>query len=60
MVVFVVFNGLLFGFDMGIILGVFFYIRDVFMMMLLVEGIVVSGVLVGVVFGVVFGGYFVD
>ncbi|ELZ92585.1 sugar porter family MFS transporter [Haloferax volcanii] len=53
-------NGLLFGFDTGIISGAFLYIRDAFTMTPLVEGIVVSGALAGAALGAALGGYLAD
>ncbi|ELZ91995.1 metabolite transport protein [Haloferax mucosum ATCC BAA-1512] len=53
-------NGLLFGFDTGIISGAFLYINDTFQMSSLVEGIVVSGALAGAALGAALGGYLAD
>ncbi|AFK18243.1 sugar porter family MFS transporter [Haloferax mediterranei ATCC 33500] len=53
-------NGLLFGFDTGIISGAFLYIKDTFTMSPLVQGIVVSGALAGAALGAALGGYLAD
>jgi len=62
-------NGLLFGFDTGVISGAFLYIRDSFEMTSLfgvalgsstVEGLVVSGALVGAIVGAALGGRLAD
>jgi len=53
-------NGLLFGFDTGIISGAFLYIQDTFTMSPLVEGIVVSGAMAGAAFGAAVGGRLAD
>ncbi|WP_324665601.1 sugar porter family MFS transporter [Haloarcula sediminis] len=53
-------NGLLFGFDTGIISGAFLYINDTFAMSPLVEGIVVSGAMAGAALGAAVGGQLAD
>ncbi|WP_129114554.1 sugar porter family MFS transporter [Halegenticoccus tardaugens] len=62
-------NGLLFGFDTGVISGAFLYIQDAFDMSSLlwistssamIEGLVVSGALVGAAFGAAVGGNLAD
>ncbi|WP_101295470.1 sugar porter family MFS transporter [Halegenticoccus soli] len=62
-------NGLLFGFDTGVISGAFLYIREAFEMTSLfgiamdpswVQGLVVSGALIGAVIGAATGGYLAD
>ncbi|UVE51665.1 sugar porter family MFS transporter [Haloferax larsenii] len=53
-------NGLLFGFDTGVISGAFLYIKDTFTMSPLAQGIVVSGALAGAAFGAALGGHLAD
>ncbi|SEO92536.1 MFS transporter, sugar porter (SP) family [Halogranum amylolyticum] len=53
-------NGLLFGFDTGVISGAFLYIQETFTMSSFVESVVVSGALVGAVFGAAVGGRLAD
>ncbi|WP_423747376.1 sugar porter family MFS transporter (plasmid) [Haladaptatus sp. SPP-AMP-3] len=53
-------NGLLFGFDTGIISGAFLYINDTFAMSPLVEGIVMSGAMAGAALGAATGGKLAD
>ncbi|MFC6731004.1 sugar porter family MFS transporter [Haladaptatus sp. DYSN1] len=53
-------NGLLFGFDTGVISGAFLYIKDAFVMSSFVESVVVSGALVGAVIGAAVGGRLAD
>ncbi|WP_089864529.1 sugar porter family MFS transporter [Halogranum rubrum] len=53
-------NGLLFGFDTGVISGAFLYIQDAFVMSSFVESVVVSGALVGAVVGAAVGGRLAD
>ncbi|WP_226021813.1 sugar porter family MFS transporter [Halomicrobium salinisoli] len=53
-------NGLLFGFDTGIISGAFLYIQDAFVMSPLMEGIVVSGAMAGAALGAAVGGRLSD
>ncbi|MBX0295600.1 sugar porter family MFS transporter [Haloarcula nitratireducens] len=53
-------NGLLFGFDTGIISGAFLYINDTFAMSPLVEGIVMSGAMAGAAAGAALGGRLAD
>ena len=53
-------NGLLFGFDTGIISGAFLYINDTFAMSPLVEGIVMSGAMAGAALGAAVGGKLAD
>ncbi|MBX0349186.1 sugar porter family MFS transporter [Haloarcula pellucida] len=53
-------NGLLFGFDTGIISGAFLYINDTFTMSPLVEGIVMSGAMAGAALGAAVGGKLAD
>lgn len=53
-------NGLLFGFDTGIISGAFLFIDESFRLSPLVEGIVVSGATAGAAFGAALGGRLAD
>ncbi|QIB76040.1 sugar porter family MFS transporter [Halogeometricum borinquense] len=53
-------NGLLFGFDTGIISGAFLFIENEFTMSSLVEGIVVSGAMAGAAVGAAVGGKLAD
>ncbi|AJF27556.1 sugar porter family MFS transporter [Haloarcula hispanica] len=53
-------NGLLFGFDTGIISGAFLFIQDSFVMSPLVEGIIVSGAMAGAAAGAAVGGQLAD
>jgi sugar porter (SP) family MFS transporter len=53
-------NGLLFGFDTGIISGAFLYINNTFTMSPLIEGIVISGAMAGAAFGAATGGKLAD
>lgn len=53
-------NGLLFGFDTGIISGAFLYIDESFVMSPLIEGIVVSGAMAGAALGAALGGKLAD
>ncbi|WP_128478013.1 sugar porter family MFS transporter [Halorussus pelagicus] len=53
-------NGLLFGFDTGIISGAFLYIKQTFTMSPLVRGIVVSGAMAGAAVGAALGGKLAD
>jgi sugar porter (SP) family MFS transporter len=53
-------NGLLFGFDTGVISGAFLYIREAFVMSPLVESVVVSGALAGAAAGAALGGRLAD
>jgi len=53
-------NGLLFGFDTGIISGAFLFIQDSFVMSPLVEGIIVSGAMAGAAAGAAVGGRLAD
>ncbi|UPV73539.1 sugar porter family MFS transporter [Halorussus limi] len=53
-------NGLLFGFDTGIISGAFLYIKQTFAMSPLVRGIVVSGAMAGAAAGAALGGKLAD
>ncbi|WP_436923586.1 sugar porter family MFS transporter [Halosimplex amylolyticum] len=53
-------NGLLFGFDTGIISGAFLFIQDSFVMSPLVEGIIVSGAMAGAAVGAAVGGQLAD
>ena len=53
-------NGLLFGFDTGIISGAFLYIKQTFVMTPLVRGIVVSGAMAGAAAGAALGGRLAD
>jgi len=53
-------NGLLFGFDTGIISGAFLYIKQTFEMSPLVRGIVVSGAMAGAAAGAALGGKLAD
>ncbi|WP_181687090.1 sugar porter family MFS transporter [Halorhabdus salina] len=53
-------NGLLFGFDTGIISGAILFINDTFQMSALVEGIVVSGAMAGAATGAALGGRLAD
>ncbi|WP_137287162.1 sugar porter family MFS transporter [Halorussus salinisoli] len=53
-------NGLLFGFDTGIISGAFLYIKQTFTMTPLVRGIVVSGAMAGAAAGAALGGKLAD
>ncbi len=53
-------NGLLFGFDTGIISGAFLYIKQAFTMSAMTQGLVVSGALIGAVFGAALGGRLAD
>ena len=53
-------NGLLFGFDTGVISGAFLYIQETFTMSSFVESVVVSGALVGAVVGAAVGGRLAD
>ncbi|MFC6825884.1 sugar porter family MFS transporter [Halopelagius fulvigenes] len=53
-------NGLLFGFDTGIISGAFLFIQDTFTMSPLVEGIIVSGAMAGAAAGAAVGGQLAD
>lgn len=53
-------DGLLLGFDTDIISDAFLYIKDMFAMTSLVEGIVVSGAPAGATLGAAFGGYLAD
>ncbi|WP_158855331.1 sugar porter family MFS transporter [Halorhabdus sp. CUG00001] len=53
-------NGLLFGFDTGIISGAILFINESFSMSPLVEGIVVSGAMAGAATGAALGGRLAD
>jgi sugar porter (SP) family MFS transporter len=53
-------NGLLFGFDTGVISGAFLYIQDAFAMSSFVESVVVSGALAGAAVGAAIGGRLAD
>ncbi|MFC4449760.1 sugar porter family MFS transporter [Halorussus aquaticus] len=53
-------NGLLFGFDTGIISGAFLYIKQTFSMSPLVRGVVVSGAMAGAAAGAALGGKLAD
>lgn len=53
-------NGLLFGFDTGIISGAFIFIEDAFVVSPLVEGIVISGAMAGAALGAAVGGKLAD
>ncbi len=53
-------NGLLFGFDTGIISGAFLFIKESFVMSPLVEGIIVSGAMAGAAAGAAVGGQLAD
>ncbi|MBV0903053.1 sugar porter family MFS transporter [Haloarcula salina] len=53
-------NGLLFGFDTGIISGAFLFIQDSFVMSPLIEGIIVSGAMAGAAAGAAVGGQLAD
>ena len=53
-------NGLLFGFDTGIISGAILFINDTFSMSPLIEGIVVSGAMAGAATGAALGGRLAD
>ncbi|WEL16705.1 MFS family permease [Halorhabdus sp. SVX81] len=53
-------NGLLFGFDTGIISGAILFINESFQMSALVEGIVVSGAMAGAAAGAALGGRLAD
>lgn len=53
-------NGLLFGFDTGIISGAFLFIKDTFVMSPLIEGVVMSGAMGGAMFGAALGGRLAD
>ena len=53
-------NGLLFGFDTGIISGALLYIQQSFALSATLQEFVVSGVLVGAVVGAAFGGTLAD
>jgi len=53
-------NGLLFGFDTGIISGAILFINDTFSLSPLVEGIVVSGAMAGAAGGAMLGGRLAD
>ncbi|QSX00540.1 sugar porter family MFS transporter [Haloterrigena alkaliphila] len=62
-------NGLLFGFDTGVISGAMLYIRETFELATIlgyavnpsyIEGIIVSGAMVGAIIGAAFGGRLAD
>ena len=53
-------NGLLFGFDTGIISGAFLFINDEFVMSPLIEGIIMSGAMAGAAAGAAVGGRLAD
>ncbi|WP_339105518.1 sugar porter family MFS transporter [Haloterrigena salinisoli] len=62
-------NGLLFGFDTGVISGAMLYIRETFELATifgysinpsLIEGVIVSGAMVGAIVGAAFGGRLAD
>ncbi|MCU4716836.1 sugar porter family MFS transporter [Halapricum hydrolyticum] len=53
-------NGLLFGFDTGIISGAFLFIKDTFVMSPLIEGVVMSGAMGGAMLGAALGGRLAD
>lgn len=53
-------NGLLFGFDTGIISGAFLFIDETFTLSPLIEGVVVSGAMAGAAFGAAIGGKLAD
>ncbi|AEH36240.1 sugar porter family MFS transporter [Halopiger xanaduensis] len=62
-------NGLLFGFDTGVISGAMLYIRETFELATvlgvsldpsLIEGVIVSGAMVGAILGAAFGGRLAD
>lgn len=53
-------NGLLFGFDIGIISGALLYIKQSFALSTFLQEVVVSGVLVGAMLGAAVGGGLAD
>jgi len=53
-------NGLLFGFDTGIISGAFLFIQDSFVMSPFIEGVIVSGAMAGAAAGAAIGGQLAD
>ncbi|WP_459191723.1 sugar porter family MFS transporter [Halosimplex sp. J119] len=53
-------NGLLFGFDTGIISGAFLFIQDSFTMSPFIEGVIVSGAMAGAAAGAAVGGQLAD
>jgi sugar porter (SP) family MFS transporter len=53
-------NGLLFGFDTGIISGAFIFINDEFVMSPLIEGVIMSGAMAGAALGAAVGGQLAD
>ena len=53
-------NGLLFGFDIGVISGALLYINDSFTLSPFLEGVVTSSVLVGAMLGAATGGTLAD
>ncbi|QSG13573.1 sugar porter family MFS transporter [Halapricum desulfuricans] len=53
-------NGLLFGFDTGIISGAFLFINEEFVMSPLIEGVIMSGAMAGAALGAAVGGRLAD
>ncbi|HZD42854.1 MAG TPA: MFS transporter, partial [Methanomicrobiales archaeon] len=53
-------NGLLFGFDLGVISGALLYIKQSFAISSFTKELVVSGMLVGAMVGAAVGGNFAD
>lgn len=55
-----VLGGLFYGYDMGVIFGVLFFINNDIFLMILIEGLVVSMLFFGVIFGFVLSGICFD